>query len=154
MLSLYYGSRACCWNHCRIVHVVLALLVATASLFFASNLTVEMVFHHFNIGLVRGAVMALSYVMVGVFANLLFFFYISGWIKHRLCQGEFTHAWSVLFALFVMSFMSQNIVPVHIAFIPLVASIVNDIEPATVRPASCGMCHDVRSHNGLCTVAC
>lgn len=73
--------------------------------------------------------MALSYALLGGFAALISYSGITDFLVNKIIDG--IHAENskmsrvkvkiiIIIALLVMSIMSQNLIPVHIAFIPIV----------------------------------
>ncbi len=82
----------------------------------------------FESGLGGGATIALSYAMLGTFAVAISRSGITDILAHSVIkrlQGEDNHVASlglkyvVLVALLLMAMSSQNVIPVHIAFIPI-----------------------------------
>lgn len=82
---------------------------------------------HFQTGLANGAKVALSYAMLGAFAMAI----AHSGLPQQLSKLAINHLkksdnntqtvkWGLLLSLFVMGIMSQNVVPIHIAFIPMV----------------------------------
>ena len=84
----------------------------------------------FNEGLKGGAQIALSYAMLGAFAMAITHSglpqQLAGSIVRRLNQGQNSQTgekavkWLLLSIILVMGVMSQNVVPIHIAFIPMI----------------------------------
>ena len=84
----------------------------------------------FNEGLKGGAQIALSYAMLGAFAMAITHSglpqQLAGSIVRRLNQGQNSQSgekavkWLLLSIILVMGVMSQNVVPIHIAFIPMI----------------------------------
>ncbi|NLE97312.1 MAG: sodium:proton antiporter [Propionibacterium sp.] len=109
------------------VPVMVALIVSALLGGLHAGLGIEGSLEAFNGSLLIGAQVGLTYVMVGALAvalarsGLLEMF--ARWVSRRAGTDEQATGKGVkwgLFGLFVAaSFMSQNIVPVHIAFIPI-----------------------------------
>lgn len=84
----------------------------------------------FNEGLKGGAQIALSYAMLGAFAMAITHSglpqQLAGVIIRKLnggkgnAKGEGTVKWLLLAIILCMGVMSQNVVPIHIAFIPMI----------------------------------
>ena len=124
------------------VHVVLSLtvgafvggLVAGMPLENVSDaagaVTAQGIIPVFNQGLAGGARIALSYAMLGAFAMAISHSglprQLASVIIRRLNKGgnvqrgEAAAKWLLLSVLLVMGVMSQNVVPIHIAFIPMI----------------------------------
>lgn len=127
------------------VHVVLSLVVGafvgglSAGLPLADvsdaagNVTQTGVITHFQKGLAGGATIALSYAMLGAFAMAISHSglpqQVAGMFIRKINDGGARDAipgrinrikWLLLGALAVMAVLSQNVVPIHIAFIPMI----------------------------------
>lgn len=109
------------------VPVVAALIVAAVSGGLYSGLSIHEVLDAFNDGIGDGAGIALSYASLGAFAVALARSGITEGVAQRFLRaldGQRTHP-KTLKTLLVVSLLtaaicSQNLVPVHIAFIPIV----------------------------------
>lgn len=110
---------------CR-VHVVLALIVGAVAGGLLGGLGVEGSLAAFNKGLGGGATVALSYALLGAFAVAI----AKSGLAHALAdralalvgrQGEQGGKvkWLLVGLLLVVAVASQNVLPIHIAFIPL-----------------------------------
>lgn len=110
------------------VNVVFALLIGALAGGLAGNLSFAETITAYTDGLGAGATIALSYAMLGGFAvaisrtgipELL----VAGVLKLVNKEGEATREnlakALIIFALLVMAIFSQNLIPIHIAFIPL-----------------------------------
>jgi predicted histidine transporter YuiF (NhaC family) len=111
---------------CR-VHVVVALIVGALAGGLLGGLGIEGSLAAFNKGLGAGATVALSYALLGAFAVAI----AKSGLAHALAdkalalvgrqeaQGGSTLKWLMIGLLLVVAVSSQNILPIHIAFIPL-----------------------------------
>ncbi|HSP21025.1 MAG TPA: Na+/H+ antiporter family protein [Planococcus sp. (in: firmicutes)] len=110
------------------VNVVFALLIGALAGGLAGSLSFTETVAAYTDGLGAGATIALSYAMLGGFAvaisrtgipELL----VAGVLKLVNKEGEATREnlakALIVFALLVMAIFSQNLIPIHIAFIPL-----------------------------------
>ncbi|MGO1061005.1 Na+/H+ antiporter family protein [Planococcus sp. FY231025] len=110
------------------VNVVFALLIGALAGGLAGGLSFTDTVTAYTEGLGAGATIALSYAMLGGFAvaisrtgipELL----VAGVLKLVNKEGEATREGLakalIVFALLVMAIFSQNLIPIHIAFIPL-----------------------------------
>lgn len=93
----------------------------------AGTVTQQGIITVFQNGLAGGAKIALSYAMLGAFAMAITHSglpqQLSGAVVRKLNQGNSnarTIKWVLLLILLAMGIMSQNVVPIHIAFIPMV----------------------------------
>ena len=127
------------------VHVVLSLVVGAFAGGLAAGLpladvvnavgevTQKGVMTHFQNGLSGGASIALSYAMLGAFAMAITHSglpqQMAGAIIRKLNDNQAQDKipsgvnkvkWILIFALLAMGIMSQNVVPIHIAFIPMI----------------------------------
>lgn len=111
---------------CR-VHVVVALIVGALAGGLLGGLGLEGSLAAFNKGLGGGATVALSYALLGAFAVAI----AKSGLAHALAdralalvgrqqeQGGGALKWLLVGLLLAVSVASQNILPIHIAFIPL-----------------------------------
>ncbi|MDE0583095.1 Na+/H+ antiporter family protein [Planococcus sp. A6] len=110
------------------VNVVFALLIGALAGGLSGGLSFTETLTSYTDGLGAGATIALSYAMLGGFAvaisrtgipELL----VAGVLKLVNKEGEATREnlakALIIFALFAMAIFSQNLIPIHIAFIPL-----------------------------------
>ncbi|MDO5059698.1 MAG: Na+/H+ antiporter NhaC family protein, partial [Neisseria sp.] len=115
------------------VHVVLSLLLGALAGGLLGGLGLAETMEVFQKGLANGAQIALSYAMLGAFAVAIAHSglpqALSDAVIKRLDRsgtqdripGRFNGLkWMLILALLAMSIMSQNLIPIHIAFIPLV----------------------------------
>jgi predicted histidine transporter YuiF (NhaC family) len=111
---------------CR-VHVVVALIVGALAGGVLGGLGLEGSLAAFNRGLGGGATVALSYALLGAFAVAI----AKSGLAHALAdkalalvgkqdaQGAGLLKWLLIALLLAVAIASQNILPIHIAFIPL-----------------------------------
>ncbi|HHB2549829.1 TPA: Na+/H+ antiporter family protein [Staphylococcus aureus] len=125
---------------CRL-NVVISLFISALVGGLISGMSIEKVINVFGKNIVDGAEVALSYVLLGGFAALISYSGITDYLVGKIINA--IHAensrWSrvkvkvtIIIALLAMSIMSQNLIPVHIAFIPIVIppllSLFNDLK--------------------------
>ena len=114
------------------VHVVLSLVLGALAGGLLGGLGLADTMKAFQDGLAGGAQIALSYAMLGAFAVAIAHSglpqQLANWLIRRMDGGtRQDHVlgginkvkWGLLLALLAMSIMSQNLIPIHIAFIPL-----------------------------------
>lgn len=111
---------------CR-VHVVVALIAGAMAGGLLGGLGMDGTLKAFNEGLGAGATVALSYAMLGAFAVAI----ARSGMAHALADralvmlgqheanGASGFKWMLVGLLLVVAISSQNILPIHIAFIPL-----------------------------------
>lgn len=125
---------------CRL-NVVISLFISALVGDLISGMSIEKVINVFGKNIVDGAEVALSYALLGGFAALISYSGITDYLVGKIINA--IHAensrWSrvkvkvtIIIALLAMSIMSQNLIPVHIAFIPIVIppllSLFNDLK--------------------------
>ncbi|KIX72187.1 Na+/H+ antiporter family protein [Staphylococcus aureus] len=125
---------------CRL-NVVISLFISALVGGLISGMSIETVINVFGKNIVDGAEVALSYALLGGFAALISYSGITDYLVGKIINA--IHAensrWSrvkvkvtIIIALLAMSIMSQNLIPVHIAFIPIVIppllSLFNDLK--------------------------
>lgn len=110
------------------VSVVFALIVATLVGGLYAGMPIGEILDAFNEGLGNGATIALSYAVLGAFAVALSRSGITELLANRAIQrfqldgssdGRRTITYTLLAALLAAAVSSQNLIPVHIAFIPV-----------------------------------
>lgn len=113
------------------VHVVLALFLGALAGGLAAGLGLEATMVAFQDGLAGGAKIALSYALLGAFAMAVAHSglpqLLANWLIRKLDSDDMTTTqkvrawakWGMITGVLAMSIMSQNLIPVHIAFIPL-----------------------------------
>lgn len=125
---------------CRL-NVVISLFISALVGGLISGMSIEKVINVFGKNIVDGAEVALSYALLGGFSALISYSGITDYLVGKIINA--IHAensrWSrvkvkvtIIIALLAMSIMSQNLIPVHIAFIPIVIppllSLFNDLK--------------------------
>lgn len=113
------------------MHVVLALLIGAIVGGLTANLGVTATLESFSEGMKGGAGIALSYVLLGSFAAAIAHSGVPKALASRIiarldaagheqaAKVETTVRWGIVGALVVMAVLSQNLIPIHIAFIPI-----------------------------------
>ncbi|MCE9679510.1 Na+/H+ antiporter family protein [Shewanella sp. AS1] len=110
------------------VNVVIALTVSALVAGLIGGLDLQHTIDAFNTGLGGGAQIALSYALLGAFAVALSHSGLTTLISRKVIsqlgqeenQTNITRVrWILLFAILLMSIASQNVLPIHIAFIPI-----------------------------------
>lgn len=113
------------------VHVVIALFIGAVAGGLLSGIGLEATMVAFQDGLAGGAKIALSYALLGAFAMAVAHSglpqLLADWLVRKLDADDMSGAqkamawtkWGMLAGVLAMAIMSQNLIPVHIAFIPL-----------------------------------
>lgn len=114
------------------VHVVLALFIGALIGGLTAGLGLDGTMVAYQEGLAGGAMLALSYALLGAFAMAVSSSGLPKLIADKIIatvgtsttdgkqRVEFTVKWFLLAGILAMAVMSQNLIPVHIAFIPLI----------------------------------
>lgn len=114
------------------VHVVLALFIGALVGGLLSGIGLDATMVAFQDGLSGGAQIALSYALLGAFAMAVASSglptLLARWVMNRLGNDDSVMVgravtvtkWLMIAGILAMSIMSQNLIPVHIAFIPLI----------------------------------
>ena len=124
---------------CRL-NVVIGLFISALIGGLISGMSVES--HQcFGKNITDGAEVALSYALLGGFAALISYSGITDYLVGKIIEGIHSENSRlsrikvkviIILALLAMSIMSQNLIPVHIAFIPIVIppliSLFNDLK--------------------------
>lgn len=113
------------------VHVVISLFVAALVAGLTAHMGIEGTMVAFQDGLAGGAKIALSYALLGAFAMAVAHSglpqLLADWLVSKMksadpSRGERVRSvtkWSIVAGVVAMGIMSQNLIPIHIAFIPL-----------------------------------
>ena len=110
------------------VNVVIALTISALVAGLVGGLDVDQTIAAFNQGLGGGAQIALSYALLGAFAAALSHSGLTTLISHAIIKklgNEPNNSnvnwvrWLLLVVILAMAIASQNILPIHIAFIPI-----------------------------------
>ncbi|MCL1065492.1 sodium:proton antiporter [Shewanella olleyana] len=110
------------------VNVVIALTVSALVAGLVGGLDIHQTIAAFNDGLGGGAQIALSYALLGAFAAALSHSGLTTLISHNIIKkvgkepnstNTLVVRWLLLVSILLMAISSQNILPIHIAFIPI-----------------------------------
>jgi len=113
---------------CRL-NVVISLFISALVGGLISGMTLNKVVAVFAKNIVDGAEVALSYALLGGFAALISYSGITDYLVNKIIRAIHSENSRlsrikvkviIIVALLAMSIMSQNLIPVHIAFIPIV----------------------------------
>ena len=111
---------------CR-AHVVVALIIGAMAGGLLGGLDINATLAAFNKGLGGGATVALSYALLGAFAVAIGKSGVANALAEKILAaigrqdgtGVQTVKWVLILLLLLAAISSQNILPIHIAFIPL-----------------------------------
>lgn len=125
---------------CRL-NVVISLFISALIGGLISGMSIDKVISVFGKNIVDGSEVALSYALLGGFAALISYSGITDYLVNKIIRAIHSENSRIsrvkvkiiiIVALLAMSIMSQNLIPVHIAFIPIVIppliSLFNDLK--------------------------
>ncbi|MCL1126386.1 Na+/H+ antiporter family protein [Shewanella surugensis] len=110
------------------VNVVIALTISALVAGLVGGIDLQHTVNAFNTGLGGGAKIALSYALLGAFAVALSHSGLTTLISQKVISalGQEHNSsnltkvrWGLLLAILAMAISSQNLIPIHIAFIPI-----------------------------------
>lgn len=102
------------------VNVLLAIIISTLVAGLTSGMNIKHVMDVFISGMGGNSETALSYILLGAFAATMahsgFTNKLACWITKIISNKK----WILFFILTIIAMASQNIIPIHIAFIPII----------------------------------
>ncbi|WP_252501597.1 Na+/H+ antiporter family protein [Sporosarcina sp. Marseille-Q4943] len=101
------------------VHVIFALLMATVVAGLTANLSLTDTVSTFIGGMGGQSETALSYILLGVFAAMIAYSGITTILINKLLAMKKTNKYVLLLIIAALTCLSGNLIPVHIAFIPI-----------------------------------
>ncbi len=102
------------------INVLLAIIIATLLAGFLSGMDVERIMNVLISGMGGNSETALSYILLGAFAATMAYSGFTNIISSKILQVISGKKWMLLLILVLISMTSQNIIPIHIAFIPII----------------------------------
>lgn len=104
---------------CR-VNVLLAIIVAAIAAGIVSGMSVSDIMQTFISGMGANSETALSYILLGAFAAAMTHTGLATLLSKKIAWYIGGNAFILIIILTLIAMMSQNLIPVHIAFIPIV----------------------------------
>ena len=102
------------------VNVLLAIIISTIIAGVMSSMTIKSVMETFISGMGGNSETALSYILLGAFAATMAHSGFTGVVSKNIASFV-SHKKSTLFlVLILIAIASQNVIPIHIAFIPII----------------------------------
>jgi hypothetical protein len=102
------------------VNVLLSIIVATLVAGLLSGMDIKHVMDVFISGMGGNSETALSYILLGAFAATMAHSGFTNLIASKITEFIGGKKWILFLILLVISMASQNIIPIHIAFIPII----------------------------------
>ena len=103
---------------CRI-NVLLAILISSIFAGFASGMNISHIMDTFISGMGGNSETALSYILLGAFAAAMNHTGLTNVIAQKIINIVNNRIWIMFIILGLIAMASQNIIPIHIAFIPI-----------------------------------
>lgn len=106
-----------CLKH---VNVLLAIIVSTLTAGLLSGMNIENVMNTFISGMGGNSETALSYILLGAFAATMAHSGFTNKLSEKITKIISGKKYILLLILTLIAMASQNIIPIHIAFIPII----------------------------------
>ncbi|MFJ7663001.1 Na+/H+ antiporter family protein [Lysinibacillus sp. NPDC097162] len=101
------------------IHVLFALIIAAIVAGLVANLSLSETISIFISGMGGQSETALSYILLGIFAALIAHSGLANILIQKLLSLEKPNKYILIFALAIIACLSGTLIPVHIAFIPI-----------------------------------
>ena len=101
------------------VNVLLALILSAILAGLVSGMSITDVMNTFISGMGGNSETALSYILLGAFAVAMAHTGLATIIAQKIASAIKANKYLLLFIITIIAMMSQNLIPVHIAFIPI-----------------------------------
>lgn len=102
------------------INVLLAIIISTLVAGLISGMNIESVMEIFIAGMGGNSETALSYILLGTFAATMAHSGFTNKISEKITQIISGKKYILLLILTLIAIASQNIIPIHIAFIPII----------------------------------
>ena len=106
-----------CLKH---VNVLLAIIISTIAAGLLSGMNIEKIMNVFISGMGDNSETALSYILLGAFAATMAHSGFTNKISEKITKSVNGKKYVLFAILALIAMASQNIVPIHIAFIPII----------------------------------
>lgn len=106
-----------CLKH---VNVLLAIIISTIAAGLLSGMNIEKIMNVFISGMGDNSETALSYILLGAFAATMAHSGFTNKISEKITKSVNGKKYVLFVILALIAMASQNIVPIHIAFIPII----------------------------------
>ena len=101
------------------VNVLLALIIAAIAAGLCANMSIDEIMNTFISGMGANSETALSYILLGAFAAAMTHTGLAQILSRRIALIIKDNKYLLLLIIGLIAVMSQNLIPVHIAFIPI-----------------------------------
>lgn len=103
---------------CRI-NVLLSLIISAIAAGLVSGIPIAQIMHTFISGMGANSETALSYILLGAFAAAMTHTGLAPILAQKIGSAVHGKIWILLAIITGIAMLSQNLIPVHIAFIPI-----------------------------------
>ena len=132
---------------CRI-NVLLALIITSVVGGLVGHLHLSEVMSIFINGMGGNSETALSYILLGAFAASMTHTGLAPILSHKIASVISSKKYLLIFILTVIAILSQNLIPVHIAFIPIIIppllAVMNKLK-LDRRAVACGLAFGLKA---------
>ncbi len=101
------------------INVLFALMISAIIAGLAANMPISRIMELFISGMGSNSETALSYILLGTLAAAMTHTGLAGVISCKIAQIIKDNKYLLILIIVLISIMSQNLIPVHIAFIPI-----------------------------------
>ncbi len=101
------------------VNVLLSIIASAILAGLLSGMDIETIMHTFIAGMGGNSETALSYILLGTFAAAMTDTGITGMLGNTISKYIKENKYMLLLIIMLLAIASQNIIPIHIAFIPI-----------------------------------
>ena len=102
------------------INVLLSLIISAIAGGLLSGMKIDDVMNTFINGMGANSETALSYILLGAFAAAMAHTGLAQVLGHKITKIINNNKYALIFILTIIAVMSQNLIPIHIAFIPIV----------------------------------
>ena len=109
-----------CFLCLKKINVLLAIIISTITAGLLSGMDLKSIMNTFIAGMGGNSETALSYILLGAFAATMAHSGFTNIISNKITQKIAEKKFALLGILTLIAMASQNIIPIHIAFIPII----------------------------------
>ena len=102
------------------INVLLAIIISTITAGLLANMDIKSIMDVFISEMGGNSETALSYILLGAFAATMAHSGFTDVISYKIMNLVSGNKFTLLLILVLISMASQNIIPIHIAFIPII----------------------------------
>lgn len=102
------------------VNVLLSILISSIFAGLCAHMSITEIMDTFISGMGGNSETALSYILLGTFAAVMTYTGFTSLISKKITTFVGDRKYKLLFIIGLMAVLSQNLIPIHIAFIPII----------------------------------